>query len=479
MLFRISVLGSGGAHEVPAPLIRRNLRDGAYREQDRFLVAWFDPIITQDLSRDGLVGFFALLDADFAPQDKEAVVRFLTQPPVEAAAAALEPDAATGVGVAAITLPDVTPPAPEPELPQAPPPALDIAAPAEEAAPAQPPPTETPAPGSSSRPMLVALLILLTLGGFLFWPRTSGERRPTSSETAVAQAPAPPVAAPPPVVAPEVFETRFVRLDAQAYTSPDAGSPPAGSLARGQRVSVVASGGTIVTPEGWLRLSGDGGYATVQTLSGTAPPRLMRTLNDDVTLPMEAALYGSASLEGRPQRTLAAGQLIRVVGLVNPGVAEVRIGMDLGYVSYGAVLGRPAPLPEEVTSPNGRIQTPQAIPRNQPRLQRPAPPPPPQGPLVLGFSDLARPPSSEAMWQFYPPRARRTGVGAQVAFQCEVVGNGRLTNCHIWRETVQGYGFSDATIRLVQQTMRVRPRMPDGRSTEGAQFRGTITWRPE
>jgi hypothetical protein len=31
----------------------------------------------------------------------------------------------------------------------------------------------------------------------------------------------------------------------------------------------------------------------------------------------------------------------------------------------------------------------------------------------------------------------------------------------------------------VQQTMRVRARMPDGRSTEGAQFRGTITWRTE
>jgi len=477
MLFRISVLGSGGAHEVPAPLIRRNLRDGAYRAQDRFLVAWFDPVITQDLSRDGLVDFFALLDADFAPQDKEAVVQFLKQPPVEAAAAALEPDAATGVGVAAIALPDVTPAAPEPELPQVPPPAPEVAAPVGEAAPAQPPPAETPAPGSSSRPMLVALLILLTLGGFLFWPRTSGERRPTSGEPAVVQSPAPPVAAPAPVAAPEVFETRFVRLDAQAYTSPDAGSPPAGSLARGQRVSVVASGGTIVTPEGWLRLSGDGGYATVQTLSGTAPPRLMRTLNDDVTLPVEAALYGSASLEGRPQRTLAAGQLIRVVGLVNPGVAEVRIGMELGYVSYGAVLGRPTSTQEDDTASNGRTQTPQAIPRNQPR--NPPPPPPSQGPLVLGVADLARPPSSEAMWQFYPPRARRSGVGAQVAFQCEVVGNGRLTNCHIWRETVQGYGFSDATIRLVQQTMRVRARMPDGRSTEGAQFRGTITWRTE
>jgi TonB family protein len=95
----------------------------------------------------------------------------------------------------------------------------------------------------------------------------------------------------------------------------------------------------------------------------------------------------------------------------------------------------------------------------------------------LGAADLARAPSGDTMANYYPRRAFRDRIEAQVAIQCRVAGSGRLTDCHVWRETQQGYGFAEATIRMAQETFRAPRQTRDGRSTEGAQFRATITWR--
>jgi TonB family protein len=316
----------------------------------------------------------------------------------------------------------------------------------------------------------MTLAALLVLAALLFWPRDGS--RPTGvdaleivqnqdSEGETEAAPAAPAA-------PEVVEPRFVILETTAREGPDGTTAVVRELTRGERLQVVVAGGAEQAPEGWFRLS-SGGYVAAEAVREMAPPPLARRLDREMTLQSQVNLYNGPSLAGPVQRTLALGQRIRIVGLVNDRVAEVRVGMDLGYAAYASLV---APEPTIATAPPSQtgIWPPPTIPA-------PASPPPTGEGLVLGAADLARAPSGDTMANYYPRRAFRDRIEAQVAIQCRVAGSGRLTDCHVWRETQQGYGFAEATIRMAQETFRAPRQTRDGRSTEGAQFRATITWR--
>ncbi|MBU6407779.1 MAG: energy transducer TonB [Alphaproteobacteria bacterium] len=319
--------------------------------------------------------------------------------------------------------------------------------------------------------MLLTFAALLALAALLFWPR-DGDRALGRDNPGIAERDeeaTPPEAA---TVAPEMFEARFVLLDTAAREGPDGTTAPVRQLTRGERVEVLASGGAEQAPEGWFRLQG-GGYVVAEALRATAPPPLTRRLDEEMTLQSQTDIYNGPELAGPVQRTLARGQRVRVVGLVNQDVAEVRVGMDLGYAAYLSLLRReenPAALPPPQAQTSPRVWPPPQIPA--PDARSPA-----GAGLVLGAADLVRAPSGEAMADYYPRRAFRERVEAQVAIQCNVIRSGRLTDCRVSRESPAGFGFGEATIRMAQETFRAPQRTRDGRPTEGAEFRATVRWR--
>jgi hypothetical protein len=357
--------------------------------------------------------------------------------------------------------------------------------------------------------MLLALAGLLLLGAVLVWPRDRGDRSSPPAAAPVEQA----QPAPPPV-APEVTEGRYLALDSVAYVGPDVASAQLRALRRGERIEAIVSGGEAPAPEGWVRLQ-SGGFVTAESLAVAPPPALQTVLNQDAVLPTQTDLFSNPRLSGRAQRTLAAGQPLRLVGLVSNEVAEVRIGQELGYVAYAAFFAAPPPAsPSNGDRPqqNGPATDPRATdPRAGERLPPMRPPPPilprrdtppaqegnpvrretPQAQprqsapvasgeaVVLGMGDLTRQPSNSTMQRYYPPRALRDGVGASVAFSCRINGNGRLADCAVYRETGRGAGFSDATIRLAEENFQVPQRTQDGRPTAGGRFNATIVWRAE
>lgn len=445
MQIEYHVLDAEGAHPVSVPVLRRLLQDGAQRPDDRYRVTIADPPLSGVLLPDDMAAFLEALD-----QDRDQALRLL--------AALGEPEAE-----------DLPPPEPEliAEPPAPPPEAPEPPAAAPPPAPAAPPLTGWRA-WVAARPMLVTFATLLVLAALLFWPRDgsrpSGVDAPeiVQSEEGAAAPEATPAA-------PEVVEARFVALDVAAREGPDGTTAAVRELTRGERIQVVTSGGEEQAPEGWFRLQ-SGGYVVAEALRSAAPPPLARRIDRDVTLQSQLEVYNGPSLAGPVQRTLATGQRVRIVGLVNDRVAEVRVGMDLGYAAYGSLFAPQEPVAVAPPGPQG--------PQAWPPPQIPAPDNRPQSnDLVLSAADLARAPSGETMANYYPRRAFRDRVEAQVAIQCRVLGSGRLTDCHVWRETAQGYGFAEATIRMAQETFRAPRQTRDGRPTEGAQFRATISWR--
>ncbi|MBA4000271.1 hypothetical protein [Brevundimonas sp.] len=73
-----------------------------------------------------------------------------------------------------------------------------------------------------------------------------------------------------------------------------------------------------------------------------------------------------------------------------------------------------------------------------------------------------------------PPEVRLAeGVGL-VTIECAVGENGSLRRCAVIRESPQGFGYGEATLRLARTQMG--PVARAGQGVEGARVRMTIRW---
>ncbi len=89
---------------------------------------------------------------------------------------------------------------------------------------------------------------------------------------------------------------------------------------------------------------------------------------------------------------------------------------------------------------------------------------------------LATVPANEDMVRLYPDLAMRQNREGMTKYSCTVTSDGGLSECQVLSEAPSGYGFAMATLALVK-LMRVNATAPNGQSTVGRTFVGTISWR--
>jgi TonB family protein len=99
-----------------------------------------------------------------------------------------------------------------------------------------------------------------------------------------------------------------------------------------------------------------------------------------------------------------------------------------------------------------------------------APPPSAAKPAIVTQPDWARKPNAEDLARFYPERAIRNNEGGRATFECKVVEDGTLTDCHVLEDSPPGDGFGEAALKLAP-LFKMRPMTKDGHPVSGGTVR--------
>lgn len=111
---------------------------------------------------------------------------------------------------------------------------------------------------------------------------------------------------------------------------------------------------------------------------------------------------------------------------------------------------------------------------NPPAPPPPAPPAPPAPPQITPADFIQRPNGADFA-KFYPSRAAEREKEGRVVLDCTVNANGSLS-CSVASEDPSGWGFGEASLKIARQ-FKVRPKLEDGRPTDGGSIRVPISWR--
>lgn len=84
-------------------------------------------------------------------------------------------------------------------------------------------------------------------------------------------------------------------------------------------------------------------------------------------------------------------------------------------------------------------------------------------------------PSSETLADYYPPRAADAEIEGTATVQCTVLDTSGRVSCVAISESPGGYGFGQATVRMVQDKGRVDTTQ--GNIRVGSMLRQTVAWR--
>jgi TonB family protein len=87
-------------------------------------------------------------------------------------------------------------------------------------------------------------------------------------------------------------------------------------------------------------------------------------------------------------------------------------------------------------------------------------------------------PNGNAFASEYPRRALMAGVSGQAVIRCIVSADGRLSHCVISSESPLGFGFGEATLRIVSH-FRMRPAQVDGQAAAGGVVVIPVNWKVE
>lgn len=88
----------------------------------------------------------------------------------------------------------------------------------------------------------------------------------------------------------------------------------------------------------------------------------------------------------------------------------------------------------------------------------------PAKPVVVEASWKDRP-SGESVNRLYPEAAMKAGVGGKAKVRCTITVEGELKDCAVVEETPEGFGFGEASVRLLA-TSRFNPKTIDGKPVE-------------
>jgi len=95
---------------------------------------------------------------------------------------------------------------------------------------------------------------------------------------------------------------------------------------------------------------------------------------------------------------------------------------------------------------------------------------------IISRPDWAEKPNGEDLARYYPERAARLEKEGRATVLCRVDARGRLQDCKILDESPEGYGFGDATLKLVG-SFRMRPQTRDGVPVDGGTVRIPMVYR--
>ncbi len=85
-------------------------------------------------------------------------------------------------------------------------------------------------------------------------------------------------------------------------------------------------------------------------------------------------------------------------------------------------------------------------------------------------------PDNEDMVQFYPSRALNLNVGGKAVVRCGWLADGSMSGCEVLMENPAGYGFGEATVKLLEAKARVKTRDPKEKIVPGETLTVTLNW---
>jgi TonB family protein len=86
-----------------------------------------------------------------------------------------------------------------------------------------------------------------------------------------------------------------------------------------------------------------------------------------------------------------------------------------------------------------------------------------------------RTPAAADFWKYYPSKAKDQGIQGRVVVRCVVGDDGQMTDCVVVEERPPGYGFGDATLKVV--AMFKKTPTPHGPDAKPETVTIPISWR--
>jgi len=103
------------------------------------------------------------------------------------------------------------------------------------------------------------------------------------------------------------------------------------------------------------------------------------------------------------------------------------------------------------------------------------PPAPSKPDPVIRAADWARRPTASDLERFYPRRAQDLALEGATRLSCTVSADGSAEACKVESETPAGYGFGEASLRMVK-SFRFHPMTVDGQPRGGGVIHIPLKW---